>query len=102
MIANFISLFQINAWIIIEQLLKREQEFVHAIRVGFSRERLVRAAQNLRAAQLSLLEAELYWALNARIRGHDVDARIAKIPDDTRNWLEKTFDLILAEAAKPA
>jgi hypothetical protein len=85
-----------------EQLLKREQEFQHAIRVGFSRERLVRAAENLRATQLSLLKAELYWARDARIRGRDVDERVAKIEGETRKWTEKTFDQILAEVAKPA
>jgi hypothetical protein len=85
-----------------EQLLKREQEFRHAIRAGFARERVARAAENLRAAQLSLLKAELYWTRDARIRGRDVDERIAKIQDGTRRWTVKTFDEIMAEAAERA
>ena len=84
-----------------EQLRKREQEFEHAIQVGFTHEKLVRVAENLRAAHLSLLKAEFYWTRDARIRGRDVDERIAKIEDDTRKWMDKTFDEILAEAAKP-
>jgi hypothetical protein len=85
-----------------EQLLKREQEFRHALCAGFARERLVTAAENLRAAQISLLKAELYWTRDAKIRGRDVEKRIAKIEKDARQWMDKTFDQIVAEAAKPA
>ena len=78
-----------------EQLERREQELAHALRSGFSREKLVRAAEDLRAAQLSLLKAELYWTENAKIRGREVDEHITKIQDDTRRWTERSIDEIL-------
>ena len=78
-----------------EQLERREQELAHALRSGFLREKLVRAAENLRAAQLSLLKAELYWTVNAKIRGREVDERVTKIQDETRKWAERSVDEIL-------
>lgn len=80
-----------------EQLERREQELAHALRSGFSRERLVRAAEDLRAARLSLLKAELYWTKNAKIRGRKVDEHIVKIQNDMRKWTEKSVDQVLLD-----
>ena len=78
-----------------EQLLQRVQELEHALHSNFSREKLVRAAEKLRRAYLSLLKAELYWAQDAKVRGSDVDERIGKIQNDTQRWSEKSVDEIL-------
>jgi hypothetical protein len=78
-----------------EQLNRRELELAHAVRSGFSRERLVRAVEALKAAQLSLLKAELYWSENEKIRGRDVDGRIAKLRNDLQRWEEKSVDEML-------
>ncbi len=82
-----------------EQLLRREQELEHALRSGFARERLIKAAEDLRAARLSLLKAELYWVQDAKVRGHDIDKRVAKIQSDTQRCLEKSIDEILHDCA---
>ena len=77
--------------------MRREQELGHALRSAAPRERLIRAAEDLRAAHLSLLKAELYWAQDARIRRREVAGRITKIQDDTRVWMERSVDEILRD-----
>lgn len=78
-----------------QQLLQRERELEHALRSDFSRESLIKAAEKLRAAHLSLLKAELYWAQDAKVRGRDMDERVAKIQSDTQRWLDKSIEEIL-------
>ena len=80
-----------------EQLLRRKIELEHAIHSGLSRERVALCAEELRAAQLSLLKAELHWAEEAKLTGRDihVDERIRNIQLDTQQWMEKTVDDIL-------
>jgi hypothetical protein len=80
-----------------EQLARRERELQHALRSGFTREKLVRAAEDLRAARLSLLKAERYWAEDGRTRGRDVEERVTKIHNDTQQWMEKPVDEILRD-----
>src|SRR5690242_14562487 len=78
-----------------EQLERREQELQHAIRSALPREQLARAVEAVRAAHLSLLKAELYWAEDAKVVGRDVDARISNIQHDTQSWTERSIDEIL-------
>jgi hypothetical protein len=78
-----------------EQLQRREQELTHAVQSGSSRVRLVQAAEGVRAAQLSLLKAELYWAENEKIRGRDVEGRVGRLQNDLQRWSEKSVDQIL-------
>ena len=85
-----------------EQLAQREQELDHAIRAELPRDRVVRAAERVRTAQLSLLKAELYWAEEARIVGRgivkpDVHAHIDKIHRARQSWTERSIDQILDE-----
>ncbi len=80
-----------------EQLARREQKLEHAIHSVMSREQLVRAAEAVRAAQLSLLKAELYWAEDAKLVGRDVEARIENIQRDTQGWTERSTDEILRD-----
>jgi len=82
-----------------EQLQRREQELQHAIRSAFAREKLIRVAEDLRAAHLSLLKAELYWTYDAKVRGRDIDERIAKIQSDTDKWRDRAIDEILHDHA---
>ncbi len=77
-----------------EQLSRRERELEHMLRSGFARERVVRAAEDLRAAHLSLLKAELYWTHDAKIRGREIDERVAKIQSDARKWRDRSIDEI--------
>lgn len=82
-----------------EQLERRQLELAHAIRSGFSHERLVQAAENLRAAQLSLLKAELHWVEDSKIRGKLTGEHIARIQSDARTWTEKSVEQILHDFA---
>jgi hypothetical protein len=79
-----------------EQLSKREQELKHAIRVGYTGQRLVRAVENFRSAQLSLLKAKLYWAKDNRIRGRDTDDQIATLGAEMEQLMRKKVEEILA------
>lgn len=78
-----------------EQLQRREEELKHAIRSEVSHAKLNRAVENLKDARLSLLKAELYWAEDERIRGRNVDGRVAKIQDESRRWQERSVEDIL-------
>ena len=80
-----------------EQLQRRRQELKHAIRSAFSREKLVRAADHLKEAHLSLLKAELHWETEAKIKGHGINERVFKIQENIRSWMEKSTDDILNE-----
>lgn len=51
-----------------EQLRQKQQELEHAIRGGLSQDKLVRAAERVRAAQLSQLKARLHWTEDAQIQ----------------------------------
>ena len=77
------------------QLSHRELQLEHVLKSGLAREKLARVAEKLRAARLSLLKAELYWANDARLDGRDMTARLANIQDETRKWTEKSADAIL-------
>ena len=80
-----------------EQLAQRQQELEHTIRSEFPREQLVRAAEAVRAAHLSLFKAEIYWAEEAELAGRDVGARIANIERDAQRWTERSIEEILQE-----
>lgn len=78
-----------------EQLERREQELQHAIRSALPREQLVRAVEAVRAAHLSLLKAERYWAEDAKVRGRDIDERLRNIQKNTQRWTKKSVNEIL-------
>jgi hypothetical protein len=84
------------------QLRQKQEELEHTIRSGLPHAKVVRAAESVRAAQLSLLKARLHWAMEARIRwtGRHPATRdfgsIEQIEDATRDWTEKTNESIIA------
>lgn len=80
-----------------EQLLKREHELRHAIHSKLSRDRLVRAVENLRQAHLSLLEAKLYWVIDEGLGGNIDEGRILKIEMETDDWTARTSEQILRD-----
>ena len=80
-----------------EQLERRQQELQHTIRSALPHEQLVRAVEAVRAAHLSLLKAERYWAEDAKVAGRDIDERIRNIQCDTQRWTERSVDEILHE-----
>ena len=88
------------------QLRQKREELEHAIRSGLPHEKLARAAERVRAAQLSLLKARLHWALEARIQrtGGRPPTRdfgsVAEIQGSTRDWTERTIASIIADHAK--
>ena len=82
-----------------EQLRKCERELEHALRSGFSRDRLVKGAEKLRAANLSLIKARFYWAKDAKVKGHDIDDNVAKFQSETQRWKEKSIHDILQDYA---
>jgi hypothetical protein len=86
-----------------EQLLRRIGELKHAIRSGVSRHKLTKAAEGVRAAQLSLLKARLHWIEDAQIRRsgsrftRDV-GKAADIKEAIDAWTKMPLDLLLAHA----
>ena len=75
--------------------MQRRHELEHAIRAQLPREKLNTAAEVFRAAQLSLLKANLYWAQDAVIRGSDAKTRIERAERETEIWTAKSVDDIL-------
>jgi hypothetical protein len=82
-----------------EQLARRNQELQHAIRAGLSREQVLSAAEAVKAANLSLLKAELHWAEEARLKGGDVHERTQNLQEESRKWMDKTSDEIANEVS---
>ena len=82
-----------------EQLTRRQQELQHAIRAGLPHEQVLGAVEAVRAANLSLLKAELHWAEEARLNGDNTHERIRNIHEESRKWLNKTPNEIADEAA---
>jgi hypothetical protein len=88
------------------QLRQKQQELEHAITSGLSRDKLVKAAERLRAAHLSLLKARQYWVADAKIQhtGGRPSTRdfgaLHEIEEATRAWTEKSVDVIIAEHAR--
>jgi hypothetical protein len=82
-----------------EQLTRRQQELQHAIRAGLPQEQVLSAVEAVRAANLSLLKAELHWAEEARLRGDDVYERIRNIHQESQRWSNCTSDEIANEVA---
>jgi hypothetical protein len=78
-----------------EQLQLREVKLRHAIKSADAEDKIVTAAENFRAAYLSLLKAELYWAEEKRITGNADETHIAKIKSDQKTWIEKSVDEII-------
>ena len=79
------------------QLAKREQELTHAIRNSLPDAQLVRAAEAVRTAQLSLLKAELYWAEDPKNIYRDRTSGIPKIQRDQQMWTEKSAEEIVSK-----
>ena len=88
------------------QLRQKQQELEHAIISGLSRDKLVKAAERVRAAHLSLLKARQYWVADAKIQ-HTGGRRstrdfgaVHEIEEATRAWTAKSVDFIIAERAR--
>jgi hypothetical protein len=82
-----------------EQLTRRQQELQHAIRAGLSQEQVLSAVEAVRAANLSLLKAELHWAEEAMLKGDDAHERIRNIHQESQKWKNRTPDEIANEVA---
>jgi hypothetical protein len=85
-----------------EQLLKREEELKHAVRAGLPHAKVLKAAQRVREAQLSLLKARLHWARDAQIQksGQGVTrayGEVEEIEDAIRDWKQKSTEAIVSE-----
>lgn len=83
-----------------EQLARRGQELEHAVHAALPREHLLRAAESVRAAQLSLLKAELHWIQAAKIVGREPGNRERNILHDQQYWTEVAVDEIVQRYAK--
>ena len=82
-----------------EQLTRRQQELQHAIRAELPHEQVLGAVEAVRAANLSLLKAELHWAEEARLKGDDAHERIRNIHQESQKWRNRTSDEIANEVA---
>ena len=90
-----------------EQLRQKRQELEHAIRCELPQDKLARAAERVRAAQLSLLKARLHWIEDAQIQRSTLGSsytrdvgEAAGIIEATRSWTEKAVETIIGEHAK--
>ncbi len=86
---------------------QKQQELEHAIRSGHSPHQLAKAAEQVRAAQLSLLKARLHWLSEAQIQRsgtfHPATrdyGQIDAMEKTTHLWKEKSVEEILCEHRK--
>jgi hypothetical protein len=76
-----------------EILARREQELLHALGQAASRQDLIRAAEDVRAAQLRVLAAE-----RATVPPCEKHAkRLAPIDAESRRWANMPVEVIVAE-----
>ena len=86
---------------------QKQLELEHAIDSHLPPAKLARAAERVRAAQLSLLKARLHWIEDAQIQRSRLGSRFtrhvgeaAEIRDATRVWTEKAVEIIIREHVK--
>jgi len=78
-----------------DQLTQRETELRHAILNKSSLEKLAKAVKNYRAAQLSLLKAQLHIIQDKDFQGRPHSFRIEKIENNIETWTNKSDEEIM-------
>ena len=81
----------------VEELSKREKELQHAIKNNFSREKLTKAVEKYRTAQLSLLKAKTHLIHDNEFQQRPHNLKIESIEKKIEIWRNKTFGDIINE-----
>ena len=95
-----------------EQLSRRKEALVRAIRTRQSQEKVLLAAEKYRTANLSFLKAKLYWAneelivagrgvskLEAEAASVTVKSNIERLETEIASWSGKSAEDVLRESA---
>ena len=80
-----------------DQLSQREAELRHIIQIKYSLEKLVKAVEKYRNAQLSLLKAQLHIIRDKDFQERPHNLRIEKIENNIKIWTTKSDEEILSD-----
>lgn len=80
-----------------DQLLKKEAELIHAIRINSTNEKLIKVAEKYKAAQIALLKAKLHVIKEKELQKRVQKYNVSKIEAEKELWTNKTIEEILDE-----
>jgi hypothetical protein len=80
-----------------EELSKRKKELRHALRNNFVLEKIIKAAEKYRKAQLSLLKATTHVAQDKEFKNQPNNLKIESIENKIMIWENKTAAQIIDE-----
>lgn len=83
-----------------EELTKREMELVFAIRSNVATDRLIKAVNKYRQAQLSMLKAKVHTFKENEYQKKPNNVKLEKLEKLTIEWTEKTNEEIINEVKK--
>lgn len=83
-----------------EQLVRREEELRHAIRSAAAPAVVMKGAERVRLAQLSILKAERHWTRDIKMRRKNVATGLHSIEKGITEWQEKPVGAIIAAYTK--
>ncbi len=80
-----------------EQLAQREIEFLHTVKNNFEKEKLNKAVEKYRMAQLSILKARIHELREKEFQKEPYNGNLKKFEDDILDWTNKSTDNIINE-----
>ncbi|MCH5598669.1 hypothetical protein [Niabella ginsengisoli] len=83
-----------------EELTKREMELVFAIRKNVATDKLIKAVDKYRQAQLSMLKAKVHTFKENEYQKKPNNVKLEKLEELTIEWTDKTNDEIINEVKK--
>ncbi|MFT3680165.1 MAG: hypothetical protein QM791_07815 [Ferruginibacter sp.] len=83
-----------------EELTKREMELVFAIKKNVAADKLIKAVDKYRQAQLSMLKAKIHTFKENEYQKKPNNVKLEKLEKLTVEWTDKTNDEIINEVKK--
>lgn len=84
----------------LEELAKREMELVFAIKRNIAGDKLIKAVEKYRQAQLSMLKAKVHTFRENEFQKKPNPIKLEKLEQLTKDWTDKTNDDIIEELKK--
>ena len=83
-----------------EELTKREMELVFAIKKSVTTEKLIKAVDKYRQAQLSMLKAKVHTFKENEFQKKSNNVKLENLEKLTKDWTDKTNNGIIEEVKK--
>jgi hypothetical protein len=80
-----------------EQLLQRKMELKHALSANLPSDKLNKAAEKYRSAELSLLKAKVHEFQERQYRGKPQLSDLENLENEIQSWTNKTTEKIIVD-----